>query len=276
MALFLALLMPAAALAQSSDTPESDPGTALSAALSAACRADPSQFEKYLTVDSAAAFHTLSAADRAAFLKRFSLSDDPGKALVSASQQNRTIVRCVTEGGTAEFRFGDQRVHDNLAFIRVDVVDSEQTTFGLVHEDGVWRLLSLGLVMLDVPQLAKQWGEADLVSREGNTVSQLSSLAGAVETYRRAYGKLPDSLAQLGPRRRARFRLTSRIWSTARWPPATRMATSSAIALHLHLMEIPTRATLSSFPPLPPNTGKSAGNLFFRCFRQNSRRRQAR
>jgi hypothetical protein len=196
-AILLRLLFPAVSLAQ--DTPETDPGSALSAALSAACRADQSQFEKYLTVDSAAAFRELPADQRAAFLKRFSLSEEAGKALVSASQENRPIVRCVAPAGTSEFHFGEQRVHDNLAFIRVEVVNSEQTTFGLVHEDGVWRLLSLGLVMLDVPQLAKQWASADLLSREENIISTMNSLANAVETYRRAYGKLPDALAQLGP-----------------------------------------------------------------------------
>jgi len=176
-----------------------DPAAALSAALSAACRADQAQFEKYLTVDSAAALRGLPADQRAAFLKRFSLSEEAGKALVTSGPQNHPVVRCQAPGGTAEFRFGDERVHDNLAFIRVDVVDSEQTNFGLIREDGVWRLLSLGLVMLDVPQLSREWAEADLASHEDAVVSTLSALAGAVESYRRAFDKLPDSLAQLGP-----------------------------------------------------------------------------
>ncbi len=102
----------------------------------------------------------MPADQRAAFLKRFSLSEEPGKALVTSGPQNRPIVRCQAPGGTAEFRFGEERVHDNLAFIRVDVVDSEQTNFGLIREDGVWRLISLGLVMLDVPQLSKEWAKA--------------------------------------------------------------------------------------------------------------------
>jgi len=179
--------------------PAADPATALSAALSAACRADQPQFENYLTVDSAAAFRKLPAEQRAAFLKRFSLSEEAGKALVSTSLQNHPVVRCEAPGGTAEFRFGDERVHDNLAFIRVDVVDSEQADFGLIREDGVWRLLSLGLVLLDVPQLAREWTQADLVSHEDAVLTTLGALAGAIESYRRAYDKLPDSLTQLGP-----------------------------------------------------------------------------
>jgi hypothetical protein len=199
MATVLAVLLIGPAPSQAQAEPGADPASALSAALSAACRADQAQFEKYLTVDSAAALRALPADQRAAFLKRFSLSEEAGKALVTSGPQNRPVVRCQAPGGTAEFRFGEERVHDNLAFIRVDVVDSEQTNFGLIREDGVWRLLSLGLVMLDVPQLSKEWAEADLASHEDAVVTTLSALAGAVESYRRAYGKLPDSLAQLGP-----------------------------------------------------------------------------
>ena len=195
----LAVLLIGPAPSQAQAEPAADPAAALSAALSAACRAGQAQFEKYLTVDSAAALRALPADQRAAFLKRFSLSEEAGKALVTSGPQNHPVVRCQAPGGTAEFRFGEERVHDNLAFIRVDVVDSEQTNFGLIREDGVWRLLSLGLVMLDVPQLSKEWAEADLASHEDAVVSTLSALAGAVESYRRAYGKLPDSLAQLGP-----------------------------------------------------------------------------
>jgi hypothetical protein len=196
-AAFLLLLFPAASRAQKD--PTADPATALSAAISAACRADQSQFENYLTLDSAAAFRGLPAEQRTAFLKRFSLSEEAGKALVSSGPQNHPVVRCEAPGGTAEFRFGEERVHDNLAFIRVDVVDSGDADFGLIREDGVWRLLSLGLVLLDVPQLSKEWEQADLASHEDAVISTLNALAGAVESYRRAYGKLPDSLAQLGP-----------------------------------------------------------------------------
>ena len=197
-------LFPAAGLAQEA----SEPASALSAALSAACRAEPSQFERYLTADSAAAFHGLPDDQKAAFLKRFSLSEETGKPLVSNSgTQNHPVVRCEAPGGTAEFRFGDERVHDNLAFIRVDVVDSEQTTFGLIHQDGAWRLLSLGLVMLDVPQLAKQWTEADFSLPRGSRCFD-TQVAG------RCRRNVPPGLWQVAgfaratrpPRPRGRFR----------------------------------------------------------------------
>jgi hypothetical protein len=178
---------------------ESEPVAALTAALSAACRANESQFADYLTVDNAAAFHALPDAQRAALMKRFSLADEAAKPLISADAQDHTVFRCAAPEGTAEFRFGDLRTHENLAFIPVSVVNSEKVEFGLVRENGGWRLLSLGLVLLDIRELSKQWSEGDLAAREDAAVGTLRGLGEAVERYRRAFGKLPDSLAQLGP-----------------------------------------------------------------------------
>jgi hypothetical protein len=192
-----ALCSAAPALAQEGH--ETEPAAALSAALTAACRVNETQFANYLTADSAAAFKALPPAKRTELLERFSLSDQPGKTLVSADDNNRTVLRCVTPAATAEFRFGDPRVHENLAFIPVEAVNSQATVFGLVREGGGWRLLSLGLVMLDIPQLSKQWAEGDLVAREEGAIENIRGIADAVHTYREAWGKLPQSLAQLGP-----------------------------------------------------------------------------
>ncbi|HXQ26089.1 MAG TPA: hypothetical protein VN822_06765 [Candidatus Acidoferrales bacterium] len=193
----LALLFAGNVCAQEAREP--DPGSALAAALAAACRANETQFANYLTADNAAAFRALPADRQKAFLKRLSLGDETGKPLLSSDAQNRTVLRCVAPSGTAEFRFGDARVTESLAFIPVSVVNSEQTQFGLVREGGAWKLLSLGLVLLDIPQLSKQWAEGDLAAREDAALETLQGLAAAIESYRRAYGKLPDSLAQLGP-----------------------------------------------------------------------------
>jgi len=178
---------------------ETDPAAALSAALSAACRASQAQFANYLTADNAAAFRELSVDQRTAFLERFSLSDEPGKLLISSDAQNHTVLRCVAPAGTAEFRFGDVRIRENLAFIPVNAVNSQQTEFGLVRENGGWKLLTLGLVLLDIPQLSKQWAEADLTAREDAAIENLRGVADAIHTYRSAWGKLPESLVQLGP-----------------------------------------------------------------------------
>jgi type II secretory pathway pseudopilin PulG len=177
----------------------SDPASALAEALAAACRANETQFANYLTADNAAAFRALPADRQRAFLKRMSLGDEAGKPLLSSDAQNHTVLRCVTPSGTAEFRFGDTRTSENLTFISVAVVNSEATRFGLVREASGWRLISLGLVLLDIPQLSKQWAESDLAAREDAALETLRGLAGAVESYRSAYGKLPESLAQLGP-----------------------------------------------------------------------------
>lgn len=194
----LAVFLSAAPL-WAQDSTEADPSSALAAALSAACRANESQFTNYLTRDNAAAFKVLPDEQRSALLKRFSLVDEAGKPLLSSDAQNHIVLRCAAPAVTTEFRFGDSRIRENLAFVPVTVVDGEQTQFGLVRENGGWRLLSLGVVLLDIPQLSKQWAEGDLAARENAAVATLRGLADAIQTYRRAYGKSPDSLAQLGP-----------------------------------------------------------------------------
>jgi type II secretory pathway pseudopilin PulG len=178
---------------------DSEPAAALSAALAAACRANADQFVKYLTADNAAAFRALPEDQRAAFLKRLSLTDDTGKPLISADPQQHTVLRCQTSGGSAEYRFGDARVRENLAFIPVTVTSRYETEFGLVRETGGWRLLSLGLLLLDIPQLTKQWVQQDFAAREAAALQTLRGLADAIQTYVRAWGRLPESLAQLGP-----------------------------------------------------------------------------
>ena len=193
----LTLLLAARAAAQ--DGSETDATAALTAAISAACRGNEAQFENYLTTDNAAAFRALSQEQRTAMLRRLSLADQSGKPLLSSDDQNHTVLRCTSPAGTAEFRFGNARTRENLAFIPVAVKDGENTEFGLVRESGGWRLLSLGVVLLDIPQLSKQWAESDLAAREDAAVANLRLLDDAIQRYRRAFGKLPDSLAQLGP-----------------------------------------------------------------------------
>jgi type II secretory pathway pseudopilin PulG len=193
----IALSVQARLIAQ--DGHETDPAASLASALAAACRANESEFENYLTASNASAFSALPADQRSAVLRRLALSEQNGKPLLSSDDHNHTVLRCTSAEGTAEFRFGDARVNENLAFIPVAVNNGEKTQFGLVREKAGWRLLSLGLVLLDIPQLSKQWAAADLAAREDAAVFNLRNLHDAIQTYRRAFGKLPDSLAQLGP-----------------------------------------------------------------------------
>lgn len=195
-----ALLVPqCGAVARAQEAQPSPPSAALADALSAACRGDAKQFATDLTQANATAFLALPTNERSAFLERLSMGTGAGHPLLSTSDANQPVVRCTTPGGTAEFRFGTPRLEQNLSFIPVDVVNGQNTTFGLVRENGGWRLLSLGLVLLDIPQLSKQWAEEALVESEAAAISNLHTLAEAIEKYRSAYGKLPDALAQLGP-----------------------------------------------------------------------------
>jgi hypothetical protein len=181
------------------DSHDSDPASALAAALTAACRANEETFVQYLTAANAAAFRELPAEQRFAFMKRFSLADEAGSPLLSSDAQSHIVLRCQATEGTTEFRFGATRTSENLAFVPVTVVNSEETQFGLVREGGSWRLLSLGLVLLDIPQLSQKWAEDALAAGEEAAIKTLRDLADAIDSYRRSYNKLPDSLAQLGP-----------------------------------------------------------------------------
>jgi len=196
-ALALSLWLPFAARPQ--DARESDAAAALSAALVAACRANETQFASYLTADNKAAYLALPAEQRRALMKRISLTEESGKPLLSSDEKNRAVLHCQAGGATPEFHFGDARIRENLAFIPVSVANMREAEFGLVREGGGWRLLSVGLLLLDIPELSKQWAEQDVVAREEAVVATLRALRGAVESYRRMFGKLPESLAQLGP-----------------------------------------------------------------------------
>ena len=198
-----ALLLAAMTMTPSANAQESgdaaDPAAALADTLVAACRANETEFANHLTAASAAAFRALPATQRSELMKRLSLSDEPGKPLLSSDNDKHIVLRCRAANTTVEYRFGTTQVQENLAFIPVAVVNSEQADFGMVRDGGSWRLLSLGLVLFDVPQLARQWAAADLAAREDGVIADLRSLAEAIRRYQRAFGKLPESLAQLGP-----------------------------------------------------------------------------
>jgi len=69
---------------------------------------------------------------------------------------------------------------------------------GLVREKSEWKLLSVGLVLLDLPALAFEWDAAEMESTEKAAIDGLKKIAEAVESYRRTYAHLPETLAKLG------------------------------------------------------------------------------
>jgi hypothetical protein len=195
----LAVLAGGTLPARAQETPAAGALSTLTEALSAACRQDATAFPRYLLPDSAAAYGTLPERERLAILRRFSLAQNPGRPLLSTSAAGATILRCESPGQTAEFHFGAVRAYDNLAFIPVEIAGGEQTEFGLVRQGVGWRLVSLGLLLIDIPQLEKRWAEQDLEARERAAIRDLSQLADAIKTYQKAFGKLPETLAELGP-----------------------------------------------------------------------------
>jgi hypothetical protein len=70
---------------------------------------------------------------------------------------------------------------------------------GMVREGGEWKLLSVGLLLLDLPTLAFEWDAAEMDSTEHTAIEALKKIAEAIETYRRTYSRLPESLAKLAP-----------------------------------------------------------------------------
>ena len=180
------------------DANESSPSAALSAILAAACRRNAEIFARYLPGDNATAYRGLSATLKTELMKRMVPLADAGKPLHSSSAEGTPVLRCDSPAETIELRLGAERVQKNLAFVPMKVTDGGSTTIGLVREDGGWRLLSVGLVLLDVSALSVEWEAQQVEAREARVIAALRQLAEAVSTYRKAFGRLPDVLAQLG------------------------------------------------------------------------------
>jgi len=183
------------------------PSAALRDVLTAACSQSQNEFARFLTARNKESFSRMAPAARVAFMKRFVLLNEPGKPAVTANPAGRPIVRCDTPAGAAEIQIGGADTRDNVAFLPVDLHDATdssgasaiQVNMGLVRENGEWKILSLGLVLLDLPSLELEWDSAEADKNEQAAVESLKDLAAAVETYRRKYTRLPDALSSLGP-----------------------------------------------------------------------------
>lgn len=193
--------------AKPGNEPGHGPAAALRDVLSAACAQDQKEFARFLTARNARSFARLSAPSRVALMKRFVLLDEPGKPGVTENPSGRPVIACETPALTNEMQIGGSDTQENLAFLPLEIRAVSGASaggvrhiqMGLVREDGGWKLLSVGLLLLDLPSLEVEWNRASLDSNEREALETLKSLAQAVETYRRTYTRLPESLAQLGP-----------------------------------------------------------------------------
>jgi len=214
----------------------SGPSAALRDVLLAACSQDGAGFSRFLTARSRQSFERLTPAARVALMKRFVLLNVPGKASASANPAGRPVVRCETPDVTTEMSLGGADVRDNVAFLPMELRDANDSTnvsvhqvnMGMVREDGQWRLLSLGLLLLDLPALEVEWDSAESDANESNALDNLKKLAEAVEVYRRTYSSLPESLTNLGP---APAVVPPKAGVAAKSIPATPAATHEAAGL---------------------------------------------
>jgi hypothetical protein len=213
LAMLALLLLNVAAAQESSSNPASQPASAngpsaaLRDVLTAACLQSQNDFSRFLTARNKESFAHMAPAARVAFMKRFVLLNEAGKPSVSANPSGRPIVRCDTPAGVAEIQIGGADTRDNIAFLPVDLRDATdssgasaiQVNMGMVRENGDWKILSLGVVLLDLPSLELEWDSAEADKNEQGAIDSLKDIAEAVEAYRRKFTRLPDSLSSLGP-----------------------------------------------------------------------------
>ena len=193
------------ALAQSDAS--ADAALTLRDTLIAACSQNSSDFAHFLTVRNAQAFARLTPATRSTFLKRFVLLDNPGQPRAEFDDSRDLNVFCVTPDVTTQMHIGKPELRDNLAYISLTIGDaaapldpeSHHVLITLVREAGQWKLLSLGLLFLDLPSLGEEWDRAEISKNERSALDSMKQLSEAIEIYRRTYTRLPEALAVLGP-----------------------------------------------------------------------------
>ena len=204
---FAALLLPAVNISAAQTAQESAPVTTLRDVLMAACSEDSKKFGAHLTSRNASAFAQMTPAAQAALLKRLVLLNDAGTPRAETGENGNLIVYCVTPEVTSQMEIGKPEVRDNLAYLPLLVKDAtdaagataKRVTMGLVREGGQWKLLSLGVLLLDLPTLAEEWDKAEIQNNEKTAVASMKELAAAIEKYRVTYTHLPETLAELGP-----------------------------------------------------------------------------
>jgi hypothetical protein len=199
-------LSPRAALADQANVADS-PTTVLRDAVLAACTQNSDDFRKALTARNTEAFNRITPSARSTFLKRFVLLEKPGQPKSENTSNDTYVVSCSNADVTTQIRIGKAELRDNLAYVLFEIRDATDSTgegtrnalIGMVRENGQWKLLSLGLLLLDLPSLEVEWDRAEIQSNEKAAIASLKELIDAVEAYRNTYTHLPDALVVLGP-----------------------------------------------------------------------------
>jgi hypothetical protein len=205
--LFLSAFSAIAPAQAAQSGPSGDAATVLREILMASCSQDAHHFGDFLTARNAAAFAAMSESAQAALLQRFVLLDQAGKPTTKTDASGNLIVLCATPSVTTQLEIGKPEIRDNIAYLPLVVKDTTDTadansrrvTMGLVRENNQWKLLSLGVLLLDLPTLSEEWDRAEIQNNEKAAVAAIKELADAIEKYRVTYTHLPQTLAELGP-----------------------------------------------------------------------------
>ncbi len=206
--LLFVLMLLAASAGTPGQSPAGDgPASTLRDALVAACSQNAVEFVRALTVRNAEAFARMTPPARETLLKRFVLLDKPGKPRAQSESSGNVVVFCETPDVTTQMEIEKPELRDNLAYLPLTVKDSgdaaglsaHRVTMGMVRESGQWKILSLGLLFLDLPSLEIEWDRAEIKANEQSAIASLKALVEAIETYRKTYTRLPESLKALGP-----------------------------------------------------------------------------
>ncbi len=188
-----------------------DPAAVLRDILLASCSQDAKHFSAFLTARNATAFAAMTPSAQATLLQRFVLLDQAGKPTAQTDASGNLVVLCITPSVTTQLQIGKPEIRDNIAYLPLEVKDgtdssnanSRRVTMGLVRETNQWKLLSLGVLLLDLPTLAEEWDRAEIQNNEKAAVASIRELAVAIEKYRVTYARLPQTLADLGPAQKA-------------------------------------------------------------------------
>jgi hypothetical protein len=176
-----------------------DPTSALTGILSVACRQDTAKFPDYLTTNNSTFYRQLTPEQQVAILRRLVLLDNPGRALLSTRADGSTEIRCETPSTTRQIHLGKPRTNQNISFVPIDVKPDRQVDFGLVATKDGWKLLSIGVLMMDFAQLQPEWDAQNMAEREDVAIEAMHKICAAIDTYQKAFEKVPETLAQLGP-----------------------------------------------------------------------------